>query len=325
MCGPWESLGKKEIDNDSRSCYDRSIVTDIFYFTGTGNSLYVARQLADRMPAARLVPIVAALHGATAASGPAAPVSTATPIPTSTADVVGIVFPVHALTIPIVVRKFVRKLRAGGTRYIFAVATREGTLFRGFPVIDRLLRRHGLRLSAGFILRMWNNEARHASYVIPSTEDIVDVEADLAPRLDKIAACVRSRRDHLVPDVDVTNPLPFSPLKNKLVEAIVIGGIKLAEYIGGVQYFYADESCTKCGVCEKVCLSGKITTVEKAPVWRRDVLCYMCFACLNYCPATAVQIKDIPGVKSYTQTNGRYTHPYAEVKDIAAQKRMPAK
>ncbi len=47
----------------------------------------------------------------------------------------------------------------------------------------------------------------------------------------------------------------------------------------------------------------------------------MCYACLNFCPAQSVQINDIPGiVKSYTRTNGRYSHPYATVKDIAREK-----
>ncbi len=44
-------------------------------------------------------------------------------------------------------------------------------------------------------------------------------------------------------------------------------------------------------------------------------------ACLNYCPAQAVQIKDKWFMKSYTANNGRYSHPYATADDIAAQKR----
>ena len=328
----------REVCSTTRYCYDQAIVTDIYYFSGTGNSLFVARQLADRLSNARLVPIVASLDACSdnrdddnkrapngGASALPEPTGGERGVPaTSKSDAVGIVFPVHALTIPIVVRKFLRRFRGGGgTPYVFAVATREGTMFRGFPAMDRLLRRHGMRLDAAFILRMWNNESRHANYVVPSKEAIAAIEAELAPRFDDIADCATARREHLVPDTEVTNPLPFGPLKNRLVESIVVGGIRLAEHIGGVQYFYADASCTRCGICEKVCLSGKITSVDKAPVWRRDVLCYMCFACLNFCPAKAVQIKDIPGVKSFTKTNGRYPHPYATVKDIATQKKLP--
>jgi len=59
---------------------------------------------------------------------------------------------------------------------------------------------------------------------------------------------------------------------------------------------------------------------DKRPVWQKDVFCYMCFACLNFCPKQAVQIDSIPGVKSFTRENGRYPHPYAATDDLAAQK-----
>jgi heterodisulfide reductase subunit A-like polyferredoxin len=94
----------------------------------------------------------------------------------------------------------------------------------------------------------------------------------------------------------------------------------VSEAIGGVNYFYADSGCTGCGVCERVCPSRKIRLNEKRPAWQPSVLCYMCFACLNFCPAHSVQIRSIPGVKSRSTENGRYPHPYATIKDIAAQK-----
>jgi hypothetical protein len=45
----------------------------------------------------------------------------------------------------------------------------------------------------------------------------------------------------------------------------------------------------------------------------------MCFASLNFCPAKAVQISDIRGVKSMAKENGRYPHPYASVDDMLKQ------
>jgi flavodoxin len=35
--------------------------TEIYYFSGTGNSLYVARELQKRVPEAELIPIVSLL------------------------------------------------------------------------------------------------------------------------------------------------------------------------------------------------------------------------------------------------------------------------
>jgi hypothetical protein len=56
------------------------------------------------------------------------------------------------------------------------------------------------------------------------------------------------------------------------------------------------------------------------PAWQRDVLCFMCFACVNHCQKESVQIKTIWAVRSHTPDNGRYGHPYATSRDIAAQK-----
>jgi NAD-dependent dihydropyrimidine dehydrogenase PreA subunit len=107
---------------------------------------------------------------------------------------------------------------------------------------------------------------------------------------------------------------------SRKVERSVLFAMDFSECIGGVNYFYADTKCCGCGICEKVCLSGKVRMSGRKPEWQKKVFCYMCFACLNYCPRQSVQIKSIPGVKSFTETNGRYPHPYADSNDIAAQK-----
>ncbi|MDO9045793.1 MAG: 4Fe-4S dicluster domain-containing protein [Methanobacteriaceae archaeon] len=95
----------------------------------------------------------------------------------------------------------------------------------------------------------------------------------------------------------------------------------VSEYTGGVNYFCSDFKCTGCGTCEKVCLSDKIKMMDNKPVWQKDVFCYMCYACVNLCPAQSVQINDIPFVKSHTRENGRYSHPYATANDIAGEKK----
>lgn len=66
--------------------------------------------------------------------------------------------------------------------------------------------------------------------------------------------------------------------------------------------------------------AGKIALRGGRPVWQERVKCYMCYACLNFCPAQAVQIRSTWYVKSHTPHQGRYPHPYATVDDIASQR-----
>ena len=89
---------------------------------------------------------------------------------------------------------------------------------------------------------------------------------------------------------------------------------------GARNYFTADENSIGCGTCEKVCLSGKVKMVNKKPVWDNKIKCYFCYACINYCPKEASQIKTKWYMRSYTKEQGRYSHPYATAKEIAKQK-----
>ncbi len=280
--------------------------TEIYYFSGTGNSLFAAKELQKRLPGSRLMPIAGLLQkDGVKTEGKAA----------------GLIFPVHALTIPIAVKRFIRMTDFESADYIFAVATRLGTVFRGFEEIDRLLKKKGKRLSAGYIINLGNNEARHENYAVPAPAELLALETAALKRLAAIAAAAEKREISREKDTECTVGFGKGNIVDFLLEKTVLSGMALSEHIGGVQYFYADPACTGCGICEKVCLSGKISMKDGKPVWNKKVLCYMCFACLNFCPARAVQSKDIPGVKSYTKQNGRYPHPYAAVNDIAAQKR----
>ena len=274
--------------------------TEIYYFSGTGNSLFIARELQSRLPDSMLIPIVSLLDMES--------------IHTK-GTTIGLVFPVHVLTIPIAVKRFIKKADFRSADYLFAIATRGGTTFRGFDTIDQVLKKKNRRLHSHFIINMCNNESpRREGYVIPSESDILALEKTALEKLDFIQDIIKNKTLYREKDTGSTIGV------NYLTEKVVLAAMALSDYIGGVNYFYADSTCIGCGTCEKVCLSGKIRIEEKRPVWQKDVFCYMCFACLNFCPKQAVQIESIPGVKSFTRENGRYPHPYAAVDDLAAQK-----
>lgn len=272
---------------------------EIYYFTGTGNSLFAAREMQKRLTDARLIPIASLIHQERIETR---------------GEVIGLVFPVQALTIPILVKRFLRKANFSSAKYIFAVATRYSTVFRGFEAMDRLLKRQGRKLDAHCLVNMGHSDSRHEGYVVPGEEEIRSLEEAALKKLDAFADKVNRRNPSREVDTE------FSVRPGRAVQKLALWSMAVSETIGGVNYFYADSRCTGCGVCERVCPSRKIRLNEKRPVWDRNVLCYMCFACLNFCPARSVQIRSIPGVKSGSTENGRYPHPYATIKDIAAQK-----
>ena len=286
--------------------------TDIYYFSGTGNSLYVARELQNRIPDSRLIPIVALLNRRSK--------KTNKNIET-TAKTIGIVFPCHGLTIPIPVKKFLKYLDLTSSEYLFAIATRGGSIFRSFVAIDKILHKQGTSLDASFIINMALNDPKLKSFTIPSSEELDAIEKIVQEKLNQIQDTIINHESYH----DNTSGVTFSRFNslNYILERLVPFAVHhVAKKVK--KYFYADSKCTGCGICEKVCLSQKITIVNDRPVWQKKKTCYMCYTCLNYCPTQSIQIYSKFYMKSFTKEKGRYLHPYARVKDIIIQKADPS-
>ncbi|MGB9940902.1 EFR1 family ferrodoxin [Methanosarcina sp.] len=271
---------------------------EIYYFSGTGNSLYVAKELQKRLPEANLIPIVSLLNK---------------DVIETSADTVGFVFPIHGMTIPIPVKKFIKKLDLKPTRYIFAIATRAGTQHIAFMEIDNILKKRGKSLNSYFTLNMASNDPKFKDYRPSVNEEIAKLEFEVRNRLNSIQKIIMNQENSREKDSEF---IPASRGLGRLVRL----GMAYAEFNGAKDYFYANSRCMGCGKCEKVCLSGKIKMINNKPVWQENVKCFFCYACLNYCPVKAVQIKSKIYMKSYTEENERYSHPYATANDIAEQK-----
>ncbi len=271
---------------------------ELYYFSGTGNSLYVAKELQKRIPETTLIPIVSLLNKDTILTD---------------VEVVGFVFPTYGLTIPMPVKHFLKKLDVESSMYLFAVTTRAGSKCLGISKIEKILKEKGKALDAYFVLTMPDNNPKFETYRVQSKDEFAKTEAQTQERLDFMQKIIvnreryRGKNSHAVP-------------VNYVVERLALLGMMYAEYDGVNDYFYSDSKCRGCGTCEKVCLSSKIKMENGKPTWQTNTKCFTCYACLNYCPSRAVQIKTKWYMKSYTEKNGRYPHPYATADDIRQQK-----
>jgi NAD-dependent dihydropyrimidine dehydrogenase PreA subunit len=284
---------------------------DIYYFSGTGNSLHVARELQARIPQTRLVPIVSLLHRDAV---------------TASAETVGLVFPQYASSTPKVVDRFIGKLDLAAARYIFAVATRGGTTCYAFQQVDKLLKRKGRRLDACFVLTMPSGSEPLVEECPEklTQERIARLESEMLERLDAIQATITAQETHREEDcrgLDIPPPAflkPYMPIIN-LLGPCLLSLAKLAESRFG---FYVDSKCTGCGLCERVCLAQKIQMMDERPVWQDEAECFGCLACLNYCPEASIQDESTWYLRSWTPENRRYHHPKITAKGIAEQKRF---
>jgi len=115
--------------------------TTIFYHTGTGNSLWVARRIADELGDAELVSISECKDEKK----------------TVGSEIVGFVFPVHIWGVPTPVIRFVNTLKGSQPDYIFAIAVNAGQVSNTLVQLKKIMAGNGLNLSAGFEIAMPSN------------------------------------------------------------------------------------------------------------------------------------------------------------------------
>ena len=286
--------------------------TTIYYFTGTGNSLSIARKLAAAIPDTRVQSIAGYFGGETPEDGRA----TCTSAPGGQADGpvdaasgkgrprIGFVFPTYAYGLPRMVKEFAEKVPLPEDAYCFGVASNCGIPGTVLKQLDKILRKRNRRLDAGFAV------------LDTSSSLINDPDNDGIQRL--MTAVNRGKK-----------PEPISARISEIATAV--GGEekrpletsnRLTNIIGGVLYplamgrfktydenYHTTAECTGCGLCARICPRGNIEMGnDESPRWGGD--CELCHACIQWCPSRAIQYKDL------TENRARYRSPEVSVKDM---------
>jgi ferredoxin len=278
---------------------------EIYFYSGTGNSLRVAQEIQKRIPEVTLTPIVHLLREDTIKSS---------------AETLGFVFPNFCLTIPIPVHDFLEKADLTSARFIFAVCTRGGSLSEAFVYMNELLRKQNKELNAQLDINMpWNNPITDNLPGLNSAEKTIQLEATMQGKLDQFCQAV-IRQEAYRQETETDYELSFGM---KVFDLLIPKNLNYESHrymYQNLVRFYADEKCKGCGTCAQVCLSEKISMQEKRPSWKNDAKCYACFACINYCPSRAIQIQSRFPIRSHTDVNDRYHHRLVTFKEIAQQR-----
>ena len=247
----------------------------IYYFTGTGNSLHVAQQLAEETGEG-LASIAEIMRGK--------------PFPAS-GQIIGIVYPVFAWAPPKLVLDFVKKYASQlRGNYIFSVCTCGASCAASMTRLEKAL---GRPLDSAYNLIMPNN------FMIGTDVDTAaaaekKLEA-VSAQLPAIAQAVKSRKGEVV-------GIKKGALQSLL--SVVAEGVFNKFALSSTHKFYAKDSCTVCNRCHEVCPTENIK-VDPKPLWGKD--CTLCFACINHCPVKSIQYG------KGTEKKGRYINPNCRV------------
>jgi ferredoxin/flavodoxin len=237
----------------------------IFYFTGTGNSLYAAKKIGNDM-GEDLIDITAAMKEKTFV------------YTLSVDEKIGFVFPVYFYGVPSIVVDFIAELRIeqnleGGLKpYVFGVMTCGGSMGGTPKMLEDLLGKQGLPLSAVFELKMASNYIMMYQPTGPDLQKKILISTD-KKLADIIAAISKNKKDD--------GSKRKKSFLTRVAYPLYVHGRK-------TRLFYADENCNGCGKCEKICPISAIQMANKKPVWTAKQ-CTHCSACINRCPQEAIQ------------------------------------
>lgn len=237
----------------------------IFYFTGTGNSLYAAKKIGDEL-------------GEDLIDIPAAMKEKSFIYKLSSNEKIGFVFPVYFYGVPSIVVDFVAELKikqnleAGLKPYVFGVMTCGGGIGGTPRMLEELLEKQGLPLTAAFELKMASNYIMMYQPTGPDLQKRILNSTD-EKLADIIAAISKNRQDD--------GSKRKKSFLTRVAYPLYVHGRK-------TRLFYADEKCNDCGKCEKICPVSAIEMANNKPVWTAKQ-CTHCSACINRCPQEAIQ------------------------------------
>lgn len=251
----------------------------IFYFTGTGNSKYIADKLAVCFDE-ELIDIAKAVNNSNFT------------FDCSYEKYIGFVFPTYAWSIPYVVKDFVINMELDNIpedAYIFAINNCGASEGRSLYDLSKLLEDKNIKL----------NYTR--SLVLPDNY-LVLLSAPDKEEQDKIFRKANIKMANIINNITrLKNSVVLH--KGPLFLIHKLANLLFTKFMNKTSKFKVNDDCVGCGLCAEICSTNAIKIEDGKPVWIKDV-CVQCLACLNRCPVEAINYG------SKTADKERYVNPY---------------
>lgn len=230
----------------------------VLYFSGTGNSRYAAKKIAE-ISADEVISINQRLR-----SKDYHTVFSEKPLV--------FVGPVYAGRLPRVMDDYIKKTTFAGTNRVYFIGTCAQTPWVTVEYVEKLCK------EKNFTLLGFNSIVMPQGYVAgggtqpKEVNDKILKEAE--PEILRIAETIREQQ--LLPK-EQPGKAVMSKVLNPIMYSMMISA----------KGFTATDQCTGCGKCEARCPLNNVKLVNGKPVWGKD--CTHCMACIAGCPARAIE------------------------------------
>lgn len=238
----------------------------IFYFTGTGNSLYVAKEIGGE------------LHSI--------PKMLKENILNFEDDAIGFVFPCYCFGLPRIVSDFLKKSKFTAN-YFFAVMTYGKMAASGLNHIEEIAKKSGIKFD-------YTNEILMIDNYLPLFDIIDELNTEKNKNTDE------NLKNIVIDITNKKNYLTRKGLFSVFVSKIIHTTYKFL-YSNNDKQFIVNNNCEACRICEKVCPKNNIIFKNDRPQFQHN--CDSCLACIHHCTKTAIHLKGEKSPKRFINKN----------------------
>lgn len=225
----------------------------LFYFTGTGNSLYVAKQL-EKNP----LSIPQVIHSENLSFQD---------------DKIGIVCPIFGHEVPEMVKKFLEKATFS-TEYFYIILTYGKRQGGAAELANELIKSLGMKVNYINTIVMVDN---YLPVFDMNEEKVLDKKVD--EQIAKIKKDIKDRKCEI----------QVATEEDKKVHNMYLEIRKNMPEDAFINLFNITDKCTGCGVCTKVCPVG-CYHIENGKAIQESDGCQTCMACIHNCPQKAITL-----------------------------------
>lgn len=239
----------------------------ILYYSGTGNSRYVAKRIAEKIGDKNIINL-----GKLVKSGK--------DLHIENVDNLIFVYPTYAGRMPVFLSKYLSKqnFKEGAKSYfVTTCGASGGNQSKNLKAFCDKLK---LSFQSFFVVVMPENYI--ALFHAPSEEKAKAIINKANPHIDRITEKIA--KEYKLKHITGFVKSPYNDIFYKMV-------VK-------AKGFHTDSGCVGCGKCANVCVLNNIKLQDDKPVW--GDACTHCMACINSCPTKAIQYK------TATQKKRRY-------------------
>lgn len=256
----------------------------IFYFTGTGNTKWVAKQISEAI-GEELFYIPDLIRKGQ------------NQFELKQNETIGFCFPTHGWQPPRIVREFIKQLTitqhpsprsasplgsSKNTHYCWALTTCGDNIGETMTILNKDLATIGLQATTQFAVVMPESYVC-LPFMYTDTEEKEHAKINQARKmLPHIISVIRERTTGVEELVKGGTPRLYS---------YVIGAYFNARMVNDKKFTVDEDVCIKCGKCIKVCPVDNIQGTP--PEWIHNGRCTSCLACYHYCPVHAINFGKI--------------------------------